>query len=114
MSQTIRNKVYSFDHVAINPSVIACDVSKIDLPDEVLDVSVFSLSLMGVNWIDYLKEAFRLTRAGGQLMIAEPQNRWADEKLYNLTKGIVDSGFLLVGEPNIRNKFIYINAHKPI
>ena len=47
-------------------------------------------------------------------MIAEPQNRWADEKLYNLTKGIVDSGFLLVGEPNIRNKFIYINAHKPI
>jgi hypothetical protein len=114
LSQTIRNKVYSFDHVAINPSVIACDVSKIDLPDEVLDVSVFSLSLMGVNWIDYLKEAFRLTRAGGQLMIAEPQNRWADEKLYNLTKGIVDSGFLLVGEPNIRNKFIYINAHKPI
>jgi len=114
LSKSIRNKVYSFDHVAINPSVIVCDISEIDLPDEVLDISIFSLSLMGINWIDYLKEAFRLTKTGGQLMIAEPQNRWADEKMDSLIDGLKESGFLMVGDPQVRNKFLYINAHKSI
>ena len=114
LSKKVRNKVYSFDHVAIDESVIACDMSRIDLPDSILNICVFSLSLMGLNWIDYLKEANRLSAPGAQLMIAEPQNRWANEKLNILTKGIQESGFELLGQPVIRDKFIYINASKII
>jgi hypothetical protein len=41
-----RDQVYSFDHVAINDNVTACDMKLVPLPDDVLDVAVFSLSLM--------------------------------------------------------------------
>jgi hypothetical protein len=50
-------RVYSFDHVAINDNVTACDIKLVPLPDEAIDVAVFSLSLMGRNWPDYIKEA---------------------------------------------------------
>jgi ribosomal RNA-processing protein 8 len=35
---------------------------KLPLEDETLDVGVFSLSLMGTNYADYLKEAFRVLK----------------------------------------------------
>jgi ribosomal RNA-processing protein 8 len=44
------SRVYSFDHVAINDKVVACDMKKVPLADEALDVAIFSLSLMGKNW----------------------------------------------------------------
>jgi len=114
LSKLISNKVYSFDHVAANPSVVVCDMANIDLPDETLDVAVFSLSLMGVNWEDYLKEAFRLMVPGGHLKIAEPQNRWADGKLDLLINGIRQAGFAIQGEPSdVSSRFIYIDATKP-
>jgi SAM-dependent methyltransferase len=114
LSKLISNKVYSFDHVAINPSVIECDISKINLPDEILDVSVFSLSLMGINWKDYLKEAFRLTVPGGHLKIAEPKNRWAETKKQILLEGIKEAGFAIQGEPSDNSsRFIYVDATKP-
>ena len=50
-------RVYSFDHVAINENVTACDMNTVPLPDEATDVAVFSLSLMGRNWSDYIAEA---------------------------------------------------------
>jgi ribosomal RNA-processing protein 8 len=37
-------RVYSFDHVSVNDKVIACDMKKIPLPDDALDVAVFSLA----------------------------------------------------------------------
>ncbi len=36
------NRVYSFDHVAINVKVVACDMKKVPLADEALDVAIFS------------------------------------------------------------------------
>ncbi|MFM1755392.1 MAG: hypothetical protein RL621_296, partial [Bacteroidota bacterium] len=78
LSKLIRNKVYSFDHVAINPSVIACDMANTGMKEEILDVAVFSLSLMGTNWQDYIKEAFRLLRNGGLLKIAETSSGWEE------------------------------------
>jgi hypothetical protein len=50
-------RVYSFDHVAIHEKVTACDMKKMPLADEALDVAIFSLSLMGKNWHKYIKEA---------------------------------------------------------
>ena len=41
------------------------------LADEALDVAIFSLSLMGKNWHDYIKEAKRCLVTNGILIIAE-------------------------------------------
>ena len=51
--------------------VIACDVSHVPLDDESLDVAVFSLSLMGANFTDYLREAHRCLKLDGHLWIDE-------------------------------------------
>ena len=50
-------RVYSFDHVSINDKVTACDMKKVPFADEALDIVISSLSLMGKNWHDYIKEA---------------------------------------------------------
>ena len=114
LSKLIRNKVYSFDHVAINPSVIACDMSNTGMKEEILDVAVFSLSLMGTNWQDYIKEAFRLLRNGGLLKIAETSSGWEENNYAELKKGITSAGFELLGEPRLSSKFIYLDAAKPL
>ena len=114
LSKLIRNKVYSFDHVAINPSVIACDMANTGAKEETLDVAVFSLSLMGTNWQDYMKEAFRLLRNGGLLKIAEPASGWEENNYTELKKGITSAGFEFLGEPRLSSKFIYLDAAKPL
>jgi hypothetical protein len=81
------------------------------LDDATLDVAVFSLSLMGLNYADYLKEAHRTLRFGGFLKIAEPITRWADKRAELLT-AIADAGFLLVGTVEESNQFLYIDAIK--
>ena len=114
LSKSLQNKVYSFDHVAINPSVIACDMSNTGQPNEILDVAVFSLALMGVNWEDYFKEAYRLLRAGGLLKIAEPASKWSDDDFRKLKDGIENAGFNVSGKPKLSSKFVYIDAMKPL
>jgi ribosomal RNA-processing protein 8 len=50
-----RHTVHSFDHISINDSVVSCDIaSGVPLPDESLDLAIFSLSLKGPNWKDQL------------------------------------------------------------
>lgn len=75
LAANVKNKVFSFDHVAINEHVIACDMSHTSLNDASLDTAVFSLSLMGENFVDYLKEAHRCLKLDGHLWIAEPTSR---------------------------------------
>ena len=41
------NRVKTFDHIAFNEKVIACDMRSVHIDDGYLDVIVFSLSLMG-------------------------------------------------------------------
>jgi hypothetical protein len=87
LARLVPNKVYSFDHLAVNDTVIACDMAATGLADETLDVAVFSLSLslslslMGLNYHDYLHEACRLLKYGGWLKIAESASRWGNGKL---------------------------------
>ncbi len=110
----MQKEVYSFDHIAINPSVIACDMSNTGQPNEILDVAVFSLALMGVNWGDYFKEVCRLLRAGGLLKIAEPASKWSDDNFRKLKDGIENAGFNVSGKPKLSSKFVYIDAMKPL
>ncbi|KAI8337348.1 methyltransferase-domain-containing protein [Choanephora cucurbitarum] len=73
-----KHNVLSFDLIAKNELVTACDISKLPLEPGSVDVAVFSLSLMGTNYLDFLKEAHRVLKVGGELKIAEVVSRFSD------------------------------------
>jgi ribosomal RNA-processing protein 8 len=64
-------RVYSFLIISINDKVTACDMKKVPLADEALDVAIFLLSLMGKKWSEYIREAKRCLVTNDILMIAE-------------------------------------------
>ncbi|KAL1434020.1 hypothetical protein MTO96_012019 [Rhipicephalus appendiculatus] len=72
-----RNKVHSFDIVALNDRVTVCDMSKLPLPSQTVDVAVFCLSLMGTNLNMFVLEANRILKKGGILKIAEVKSRFS-------------------------------------
>eukprot|EP01006_Ploeotia_vitrea_P048429 TRINITY_DN67234_c6_g15_i1.p1 TRINITY_DN67234_c6_g15~~TRINITY_DN67234_c6_g15_i1.p1 ORF type:complete len:329 (+),score=174.76 TRINITY_DN67234_c6_g15_i1:56-1042(+) len=76
IQQSVPNKVHSFDLVAANEHVIACDMANVPLGDRCLDVAVFSLSLMGTDYDKFLREAHRTLKVGGQLKVAEVESRF--------------------------------------
>lgn len=53
-------------------------MAHVPMEDETLDVAVFSLSLMGANFTDYLREAWRLLKLDGHLHIYEATSRFTD------------------------------------
>ena len=66
------NIVHSFDHNNIDDErIFCCDIASVPLEDGQLDVAVFSLSLMGCNYLEYIQEAIRCLRPGGRLYIAD-------------------------------------------
>jgi SAM-dependent methyltransferase len=90
------HEVIGMDHVAVNEDVIACDMAHSPLEDESLGAAVFSLSLMGRNWRDYLKEAHRILQPFGLLFIAEPSRRWTEGAL---ERAVEEAGFDLIRCP---------------
>jgi len=79
LSRSVENKVYSFDLVALNDRVTACDMANVPLADNSVDVAVFCLALMGTNIRDFLFEATRVLKVGGTLKIAELESRFQGE-----------------------------------
>jgi superfamily II DNA or RNA helicase len=112
IAQSVQNKVHSFDHVAIDDTVIACDMAHTPLEEGTLDLAIFSLSLMGTNVEDYIREAYRTLKLEGRLKIAEVAGHWQGEKLVELVRMIGDSGFELIGTVDQLGPFIYIDALK--
>ncbi|KAF4672919.1 25S rRNA (adenine645-N1)-methyltransferase [Perkinsus olseni] len=74
--------VHSFDLVARNDSVTACNMADVPLEDGALDVAVFCLALMGVDWPSFVKEAWRCLKPGGVLWVAEVQSRISDSDAF--------------------------------
>ena len=73
---SISIKVHSFDLVEDKElGIEAVDICNIPLPDSSLDIAVFSLSLMNTNYLLALKEARRLLKPSGRLIIAEVESR---------------------------------------
>ncbi|CAA3021650.1 ribosomal RNA-processing 8 [Olea europaea subsp. europaea] len=76
LARSVKNKVFSIDLVSNDPSVIACDMSNTPLKTSSIDVAVFCLSLMGINFPNFLKEAHRVLKSHGWLLIAEVKSRF--------------------------------------
>lgn len=64
LAKSVKQKVHSFDLVAANDSVTACDMAHVPLTNASVDVAVFCLSLMGTNLQDYIVEANRILKIG--------------------------------------------------
>ncbi|MBL0263804.1 MAG: DEAD/DEAH box helicase family protein, partial [Leptospiraceae bacterium] len=104
------NKVLSFDHIAINKNVTACDISHLPLENESVDITVFSLSLMGANYKEYLQEAYRVLKAMGVLLIAEPISKW-EAREEELSLLLSEIGFK-TPTLNKTKQFIYVTCIK--
>ncbi len=106
-----RHEVLSFDHVAINDSVQACDISAVPVDDGVLDVAIFCLSLMGANFTEYLREAHRCLRVDGELHVWEPANKFDDVEQFCVDLGHL--GFDVL-PPRKEGLFMRIRALKNV
>ncbi|CDR97524.1 -Ribosomal RNA-processing protein 8 [Babesia bigemina] len=67
--------VHSFDLIAGNPLITACNMTKVPLNDNTLDICVFCLSLMGQDWPLFVVEATRCLKEGGVIKIVEVRSR---------------------------------------
>lgn len=114
LAATVLNTVHSFDLVASDPEVIACDIAHVPLEDQSVDIVVFCLSLMGTNIVDFLKEAHRILKVGGYLKIAEVRSRFEGEKngmlkFYNVLARI---GFNVTQRDSNNTMFFLLEAIK--
>ena len=110
LSKEVSNKVHAFDYVAIDKDVTACDMSSIPLADQEINAVVFCLSLMGSNYLDYIKEAFRVTKPYGNIFICEPKKK-VEKRIEVLKKEIESTGFKIV-EVTTSSQFVYIHGIK--
>ena len=75
--------ITGYDHVSFNGSKEG-DISKLSTYEEKesIDVCVFSQSLMGSNWKEYIREAIKVLRYNGELIISESIERYETIKSY--------------------------------
>ncbi|KAK3158353.1 hypothetical protein QOZ80_2AG0136030 [Eleusine coracana subsp. coracana] len=116
VAKNVKNKVFSIDLVSEDPSVIACDMAHTPLEPTSVDVAIFCLSLMGVNYPSFLEEANRVLKPSGWLVIAEVRSRLdpntggADPEKFS--KAIIQLGFSLVSKDAKNKMFILFYFRK--
>lgn len=104
------NKVISVDHYSEDSNVIKSDIANLSeyINDNEVDITVFCLSLWGTNYLDYIKEAYRITAKRGFMYIVEPNDEFDFNKL---KEDIKEIGFNKINEV-IRDKFTYLTFIK--
>ncbi|CAH1267561.1 RRP8 [Branchiostoma lanceolatum] len=110
IAQSVKNQVHSFDLVAVNKHVTVCDITKVPLEDEAVDVAVFCLALMGTNISDFLREANRVLKIGGVLKIAEVASRF--ENINGFIRGLALFGFKLASKDLSNSHFVMFDFTK--
>jgi superfamily II DNA or RNA helicase len=112
VAESIGTRVINLDHVSIDSNVISCDMSDVSdyIKEGGLDVALFSLSLMGKNWEDYLKEASRCLNENGLLFISET-TKSISARLENIRDEIKKLNFEIYKDEEI-GAFTFIEARK--
>lgn len=105
-----KDRVNSFDFVAIDDSVKACDMKSTGIPDGALDIAIFSLSLMETNWVDFIIEANRCLAKNGYIFIAET-SKSLNGRLLKLKDVLKMQGFDIYSVEE-RGDFTFIEARK--
>ena len=71
-------KVHSFDLKKINERITVADIRHVPIKDGQAAIAIFCLSLMGTNFLDFIKEAYRILEPRGELWISEIKSRFSD------------------------------------
>ena len=101
--------VHSYDLAKVNEFVQVCDMAQVPLRDNTVDVAIFCLSLMGTNFLRFIREACRYTKLqyppfvidlelidSGEIWIAEIKSRFLDPSFESFIKGLQGMGLRLI------------------
>lgn len=105
-----KKKVHSFDLKALNDQVTVCDMSRLPLYRQTVDVAVFCLSLMGTNLNAFILEANRILKKGGLLKIAEVKSRFRN--IDGFPKAMKKFGFQFVQKDDSNKMFVLFDFKK--
>ncbi|XP_037075021.1 ribosomal RNA-processing protein 8-like [Pollicipes pollicipes] len=109
LATAVRQRVLSFDLVAINERVTPCDMAHVPLADGTANVVVLCLALMGTNLGDFVAEANRLLKMGGQLRIAEVASRF--ESVDDFVRDMKEYGFHFISK-DLSHEYFYLFSMK--
>ena len=114
LSQSIVNKVHSFDLVSKNKHVIAADIADLPLGNCTVDIAIFCLSLMGTNIGDFLREAYRILKPKGIVKIAEVRSRFEGEAdgMKKFLRVLKRAGFDITEKPSSNKMFFILECEK--
>lgn len=91
LTDSLNLKLHSFDLApGAGPNahlVTISDIAQLPLADKSVDVAIFCLALMGTNWIDFVVEAARVVRVGGECWVGEVRSRFTGTKEFEILKG---------------------------
>eukprot|EP01039_Chlorochromonas_danica_P008542 gene8542-9415_t len=111
LSASLSNRVHSFDLVAANDRVTACDMAHVPLADGSVDIVVFCLSLMGTNLVDFIKEARRILKVGGLVKIIEVRSRFQDNKgIKRFIRFLKGAGFTVKQEAQLLENVMFFDV----
>lgn len=86
-------EVHSFDLKKVNEKITVADIKNVPMKDSSCSIAIFCLSLMGTNFLDFIKEADRVLINGGELWITEIKSRLSDSKGAEFIKAVESLGF---------------------
>lgn len=104
LAQSVPHRVHSFDLIAINDRVTACDMAHVPLKKHAVDVCIFCLSLMGSNVSDFIREARRVVKKGGEMRICEVLSRFSS--VDDFVRDVEAFGFKLLTKTEFSTMFI--------
>ena len=104
LAKSVPHQVHSFDLVAANDCVTACDMAHVPLSRSSVDVCVFCLSLMGTNVTDFIREARRVMKKNGKMKICEIESRF--ESVDDFIRDVETIGFTMVNNETFSKMFI--------
>jgi superfamily II DNA or RNA helicase len=95
--------ITGYDYVSFNSSKIS-DISKLPEDDDNVDICVYSQSLMGSNWKEYINEGMRVLRYNGEMIISESVERYEIIKSY-----INEQKYLIIKDDYLEtNRWFYL------
>jgi superfamily II DNA or RNA helicase len=114
------NTVKGFDHQQVegHDEVIVADIADLSavVADREMDIAVFCLSLWGQDYQDYFKEAHRILKNNGRVIVVEPNDDFGEGKRYGDETEFINTveryGFYRMGSVVKRNNFTYLRFIK--
>ena len=104
LAKSVPHTVHSFDLVATDSRITACDMAHVQLSNRSVDVVIFCLSLMGSNVSDFIREARRVLKKGGLLKICEIASRI--ESVDGFVANVERFGFKLIKTDTVSKLFL--------